>query len=66
MKLLASLVASMFAVSAYAADPAKPAEKKAEAKPAATAPAKPAEKKAETAKSEAAKPADKKAEAAKK
>lgn len=70
MKLLATLVASMFAVTAFAAEPAKPADKKAEAKPAAAAPsapaAKPADKKAEPAKSEAAKPADKKAETAKK
>ncbi len=65
MKSVLALVASLFAVSAFAQAPAAPA-KKEEAKPAVAAPAaKPAEKKAEPAKSEA-KPADKKAEAPKK
>lgn len=63
MKLVATLIASLFAVSAFAQAPAAPA-KKEEAKPAAAAPAKKEE--AKPAKSEAAKPADKKAEAPKK
>ncbi len=58
MKLVATLIASMFAVSAFAQAPAAPA-KKEEAKPAAAAPAKKEEAKP------AAKPADKKAEPAK-
>ncbi len=61
MKLVATLIASLFAVSAFAQ---APAAKKEEAKPAAAA-AKPAEKKAEPAKSDAKKD-DKKAEPAKK
>ncbi len=60
MKSLVALVASLFAVSAFAQAPAAPA-KKEEAKPAAAAPAKKEEKKAEPAKSDA-----KKAEPAKK
>lgn len=63
MKQLAILIAALSASVAFAAEPAKKEEKKAEAKPAAAAPAKKEEKKAE-AKSE--KPADKKAEPAKK
>jgi len=64
MKSALVLVASLFAVSAFAQTPAAPA-KKEEAKPAAAAPAKKEEAKP-AAKSEAAKPADKKAEPAKK
>lgn len=60
MKSAIAIVASLFAVSAFAQAPAAPA-KKEEAKPAAVAPA------AKSAdKSAAAKPADKKAEAPKK
>lgn len=58
MKLVATVLAGLFAVTAFAAEPAK----KAEAKPAATAPAKKEEKKAAAP----AKKAEKKAEAAKK
>lgn len=67
MKLIATLIAGMFAVTAFAAEPAKKEEKKAVA-PAASAPAaKPADKKAEPVKSEPAKKDDKKpADAAKK
>ncbi len=66
MKLVATLIAAMFATAAMA-QTAAPA-KKEEAKPAAAAPAaKPAEKKAEPAKSEPAKKDEKKpAEPAKK
>ncbi len=60
MKLVATLIGSLFAVSAFAQAPAAPA-KKEEAKPAASA-VKPAEKKA----SDATKSSDKKAEPAKK
>ncbi len=55
MKLVATLIGSLFAVSAFAQAPAAPA-KKEEAKPAASASAKKEEAKP------AAKPADKKAE----
>jgi hypothetical protein len=55
MKLIATLIATMFAATAFAQAPAAPA-KKEEAKPAAAAPAKKEEAKP------AAKPADKKAE----
>ena len=71
MKLLTAIVASAFAVTAFAQAPAKKDEKKA-APTAAAAPAKDAkpaapksDAKAAPAKSDA-KPADKKAEAAKK
>lgn len=47
MKSIVLAVASLFAVSAFAAEPAKKEEKKADAKPAAAAPAKKDEKKAE-------------------
>ncbi len=40
MKSVLALVATLFAVSAFAQAPAKKEEKKVEAKPAATAPAK--------------------------
>jgi hypothetical protein len=60
MKTLLTLVASLFAVSAFAQTPAAPA-KKEEAKPAVVAPAAKA-----ADKSAPAKPADKKAEAPKK
>ena len=49
MKSIVTLVASLFAVSAFAQAPAAPA-KKEEAKPAAKSEAKPADKKAEAAK----------------
>lgn len=62
MKLVATILAGLFAVTAFAAEPAKKEEKKAEAKPAATAPAKKEEKKAAAP----AKKEEKKAEAAKK
>ena len=64
MKSLFAIVASVFAVSAFAQAPAAPA-KKEEAKPAAAAPAKKEDAKKANSKSEA-KPADKKGEAAKK
>lgn len=64
MKSLVTVVASLFAVSAFAQAPAAPA-KKEEAKPAAAAPAKKDEKKAAD-KSAPAKKDDKKAEPAKK
>jgi hypothetical protein len=64
MKSVLALVASLFAVSAFAQAPAAPAIKE-EAKPAAAAPAaKPADKKVEPTKSDAKK--DAKAEPAKK
>jgi len=72
MKLVLALIASLSMASAFAAEPAKKEEKKAEVKPAAAAPAAPAkkdDKKAADAKSEAkpaAKADDKKAEAPKK
>lgn len=74
MKLIASLITGLFAVTAFAAEPAKKEEAKkpadkVEAKAPAAPAAKPADKKAEPAKSEAkpaAKAEDKKAEAAKK
>jgi hypothetical protein len=59
MKSVVAVVASLFAVSAFAQAPAAPA-KKEEAKPAAAAPAKKEEKKAEPAKKD-----EKKAEAKK-
>lgn len=59
MKAIATLIATLFAVTAFAAEPAKKEEKKVEAKPAATAPAKDAAK--QPVKSE-----DKKAETTKK
>jgi len=62
MKSVVALVASLFAVSAFAQAPAAPA-KKEEAKPAAAAPAKDAKA---ADKSAAPKKDDKKAEAAKK
>jgi len=62
MKSVVTLVASLFAVSAFAQAPAAPA-KKEEAKPAAAAPAKDAKA---ADKSAAPKKDDKKAEAAKK
>ena len=69
MKLVATLIASVLALSVHAADAPKKEEAKKPADKAAPA-AKPADKKAEPAKSEAAKPAakaeDKKAETAKK
>jgi hypothetical protein len=77
MKLIATLIASAFAVTAFAAEPAKKEEVKAPAaatapaptatKP-ATAPAKPASTpaKADATKSAPAKAEDKKAEAPKK
>lgn len=40
MKSLFTIVLSVFALTSFAAEPAKKNEKKAEAKPAATAPAK--------------------------
>jgi len=55
-KLLAALIASLFAVGAYAADAAKPAA--SAAKPAASAAEKKAEKKAEKAEAKAEKKAD--------
>ena len=61
MKLFATLIASLFAVSAFAAEPAKqpeaakpvasaPAAKKDDKQPVKSAPAKAEDKKAETAK----------------
>ena len=44
MKLILALIASLGLVTAFAAEPAKKDEKKAEAKPAAAAPAAPAKK----------------------
>jgi hypothetical protein len=64
MKQFIALIATVFAVSAFAADAPKKEEKKAEAKPAVTAPASaPATAKADT---KSAPAGDKKAEAAKK
>jgi hypothetical protein len=65
MKSIAILIASVFAVTAFAAEPAKKEEKKVEAKPTASAPA-PVKADATATKSTAAKPADKKAETTKK
>lgn len=62
MKLVATLIASMFALTAVAAEPGKKEEKKVEAKPVVVAPAPVA---GTPAKSDA-KPTEKKAEPTKK
>jgi hypothetical protein len=64
MKIATTLVASLFAVSAFAQAPAKKDEKKPEAKPAVVAPAK--DVKAADKSAAPAKKDDKKAEPAKK
>lgn len=61
MKSFVAIVATLFAVTAFAAEPAKKEEKKPEAKPAAVAPAK-EEKKCDPAKDKDCKPAVKKDE----
>ena len=55
MKTIATLIASLFVVTAFAGEHAKKEEKKVGAKPAATAPAKATDKSTEVKKTEATK-----------